>query len=162
KQTIRKEELRGDAEIDDAWRREARFLYELSAYAKPESGRFTWYAPDGQLRKGDANVFRLFVERAYRLLRPGGRLAQVLPAALYVSSPATGLRQRLLSEGCLERCFVFENRRLIFPIDSRIKVVLIAAERGCGPTDRFKAAFFVGKDPAGRERAIGLDALPDV
>jgi hypothetical protein len=162
RQEERRAELRQDSDVDTAWRAEARYLLELGHYAKPESGRFRWAAPDGQLRKGDANVFRLFVERAYGLLRTGGRLAQVLPDSVYVSSPATGVRQRLLTEGRLERCYVFENRRLIFPIDSRIKVVLLTAERGNGPTDRFRAAFYVGKDAAGRERAVGLDTLPAV
>jgi hypothetical protein len=161
RQQERKTELRLDPEIDGAWRREARYLHELSAYAKPDSGRFRWFAPDPQLRKGDANVFRLFVERAYGLLRHGGRLAQVLPDSFYVSSPATGLRQQLLTGGVLDRCFVFENRRKIFPIDSRIKVALVVVERGGGPTDRFRAAFLVGKDAAGRERTVGLDELPD-
>lgn len=161
-QTERKEELRSDLEIDTSWRRAARFLHELSNYAKPESGRFRWYAEDGQLRKGDANVFRLFVERAYRLLRVGGRLGQVLPDSVYMSSPATGVRQHLLADGILARCWVFENRKKIFPIDGRIKVVLLSAQRGGGPTESFRAAFFSGKDAAGRDRAVGVEALPDL
>ena len=160
RQTARKEELRQDEEIDSDWREQARFLYELSHYAKPKSERFAWYAEDGQLRKGDANVFRLFVERAYGILRPGGRLAQVLPDSVYVSSPATGVRQRLLNEGVLECCYVFENRRRIFPIDSRIKVVLLVAQRGGGPTEAFRAAFLVGKDAGGRDRSKSVEELP--
>lgn len=159
-QTARKEELRQDLEIDGAWRRQARFLHELSNYAKPASNRFTWFAEDGQLRKGDANVFRLFVERAYRLLRPGGRLAQVLPESVYMSSPATGVRQRLLTEGLLERCFAFENRRAIFPIHRSVKVVLLTAQHSGGPTRSFKAAFLVGKDAAGRDRSVSVEELP--
>lgn len=161
-QSERREMLRQDIEIDGAWRREARYLHELSSYAKPDSGRFTWFAPDPQLRKGDANVFRLFVERAYELLRPTGRLAQVLPDSVYVSSPATGVRQHLLSQGQVERCYVFENRRVIFPIHRSVKVVLLTARRGDGPTERFRAAFFVGRDAAGRERAVSLEDLPAV
>jgi hypothetical protein len=159
-QTRRKEELRGDEEIDSDWREQARFLHELSHYAKPESGRFGWYAEDGQLRKGDANVFRLFVERAYDVLRQGGRLAQVLPDSVYVSSPATGVRQRLLNQGVLERCYVFENRRAIFPIHRSVKVVLLVAQRGGGPTEAFRAAFLAGKDAAGRDRAKTVEELP--
>jgi hypothetical protein len=162
KQESRKAELRENLEVDSAWRNEARYLHELSAYAKPESGRFSWYAPDPQLRKGDANVYRLFVERAYTLLRHGGRLAQVLPDSVYVSSPATALRQHLLVDDQLERCFVFENRKKLFPIESKLKVVLLVARRGDGPTDRFYAAFLVGKNAIGRERAISLEDLPRV
>jgi hypothetical protein len=161
-QESRKDELRVDEEIDAGWRSEARYLHELSNYAKPESGRFGWYADDGQLRKGDANVFRLFVERAYRILRTGGRLSQVLPDSVYVSSPATGVRQHLLADGVLDRVWVFENRKGIFPIHRSVKVVLLVAERGGGPTDSFRAAFLTGKDAAGRERAVGLDELPSV
>ncbi|MHB1446203.1 MAG: N-6 DNA methylase [Acidimicrobiales bacterium] len=159
-QSARQAELRCDPDIDALWRRESRFLYELSSYARPESERFSWFAPDGQLRKGDANVYRLFVERAYRLLRPGGRLAQVLPDSVYVSSPATGVRQHLLTDGVLERLWVFENRQGIFPIHRSVKVVLLTACRGGGPTERFAAAFRVGKDAAGRDRAVSLDELP--
>ena len=161
-QTARKEEMRRDPEIDLAWRRQARFLYELSSYAKPTSGRYRWFAEDGQLRKGDANVFRLFVERAYSILRPGGRLAQVLPDSVYVSSPATGVRQKLLSDGLLERCFVFENRHAIFPIHRSVKVVLLTAQRGGGPTESFRAAFFAGKDAAGGDRSVAVEDLPAV
>lgn len=162
KQEERKKELLLDPDIDSIWRREARFLYELSAYSKPEGGHFEWYAEDGQLRKGDANVFRLFVERAYKLLRKDGRMGQVLPDSVYVSSPATGVRQKLLTDGVLERCYVFENRRHIFPIDSRIKVVLLTAIRSGGPTERFRASFHVGTDAAGRVRAVSLEELPSV
>lgn len=162
-QDERKRELRtADPEIDSGWRREARYLHELSNFAKPESSRFHWYAEDGQLRKGDANVFRLFVERAFGLLRRGGRMSQVLPDSVYMSSPATGVREHLLADGVLDRCWVFENRKGIFPIHRSVKVVLLVAQRGGGPTDSFRAAFFTGKDAAGRDRAVGLDELPTV
>lgn len=51
---------------------------------------------------------------------------------------------------------------MIFPIHRSTKVVLLVAEAGTGPTESFRAAFYTGKDPAGRERAVGLDELPDV
>lgn len=161
-QATREEVLRADSDIDRAWRNEARFLHELSNYAKPSAERFTWYAKDGQLRKGDANVFRLFVERAYRLLRTNGFLAQVLPDSVYLSSPATGVRRHLLDDGQVQFCWVFENRRKIFPIDGRARVVLLGARRGTGPTTSFRAKFLAGKDPAGRSRCVGVEDLPDV
>ncbi|HEV2811107.1 MAG TPA: N-6 DNA methylase [Acidimicrobiales bacterium] len=151
-----------DPEIDSAWRAEARWLQELSAYSKLEAGRFVWVAPDGQLRKGDANVFRLFVERAYSLLRSGGHLGQVLPESVYQASQTTGVRQHLLSDGQLRSCWVFENRKLIFPIHRSVKVVLLLATRSGGPTEAFRAAFLTGRNPAGRDRAVGLEELATV
>jgi hypothetical protein len=160
KQNVRRAQICEDEEIDRRWRDEARRLHELGAYVKPKAGRYLWFAQEGNLRKGDANVFRQFVERGYMLTRRGGRVAQVLPDSVYVSSPATELRRRLLADGRLEFCFVFENRKLLFPIDSRIKIVLLGAEAGGGPTDDFAAAFITGKDAAGRDRAISLPDLP--
>jgi hypothetical protein len=161
-QNARQAELRQVGEVDAAWRTESRFLHELSTYARPESGRFSWYAPEGNLRKGDANVFRLFVERAYRLLRSGGRLSQVLPEAVYSASQATGVRRRLLDDGVLDRLWVFENRKALFPIHRSTKVALLMAQRGGGSTEAFRAAFFVGKGAAGQDRSVGLDDLPSV
>lgn len=160
RKAARQAELCEDPDIDRRWRAEALRLHELGAYAKPKAGRYHWFPAEGNLRKGDANVFRQFVERAYKLLRPGGRLGQVLPDSFYVSSPATELRRRLLDEGRLDLCFVFENRRKLFPIHASWKIVLLVAEAGAGPTDDFAAAFITGKDAAGRERAIALPELP--
>ena len=42
----------------------------------------------------------------------------------------------MLTEGQLERLYVFENRRGIFPIDSRIKIVLLTAQRDGRPTEQ--------------------------
>lgn len=159
-QNVRRTEICKDPETARRWRDEARRLHELGAYVKPTAGRYLWFPQQGNLRKGDANVFRQFVERAYTLLRTHGRMAQVLPDSVYVSAPTTELRRRLLDDGQLEFCFVFENRKLLFPIDSRIKIVLLGAEAGSGPTGDFAAAFITGKDAAGRDRAIGLPELP--
>ena len=68
-------------------------------------------------------------------------MAQVLPDSVYVSSPSTEVRRRLLDDGRLEFCFVFENRKLLFPIDSRIKIVLLGAEADAGPTEDVRGRF---------------------
>ena len=154
--------LRLDEDIDIRWRAEARLLHELTSYAALESGRYAWHAEEGELRKGHPNVFRLFVERAACILRPGGRCAQVLPDAVYQLGQAAGLRRRLLDDHRLDFCYVFENRRKIFPIDGRIKVTLIGFEKSAGPTHSFRAYFAVGKDPSGRSRAMAVEQIPDV
>jgi len=161
-QETRKSELRSVPDIDAAWRLESRFLFEMSEYARHGTGRFTWHAAEGQLRKGDANVYRLFVERGYKLLRGGGHFGQVLPDSVYLSAPATEIRRRLLADGNLDFCWVFENRRKIFPIHASAKVVLLGGSRGNGPTRAFAAKFFVGKNAAGRSRTVSPEELPDV
>lgn len=159
-QQTREQELRNDFEIDRAWRHEARFLHQLSYYARPEAERFYWHAPLGNQRKGDANVYRLFFERGYTLLRPGGEFGQVLPESFYASLPTTGLRQNILSKSGVHFCYAFENKYRIFPIGTNISVVLFGARAGAGPTDQFKAAFFTGSDALNESKAISLEEMP--
>lgn len=156
------EALRRDVDIDQRWRSESRILYELTAYASEDSGRYSWHADEGELRKGHPNVFRLFVERAAAVLRPGGRCAQVLPEGVYQLGQAAGLRHRLLEEHRLDFCYVFENRKGIFPIHRSVKVTLLGFVKGDGPTESFRAFFAVGKDPSGRSRAVSVEELPQV
>jgi hypothetical protein len=94
-----------------------------------------------QTTGGDPDLFKLFTERAWRLLRPGGRAGMVLPSALYNNDGATGLRHLLLGECQIERFYGFENRRQIFPIDSRFKFLNLVFRKSKPDGNGFKAAF---------------------
>ncbi|MGE3174411.1 MAG: N-6 DNA methylase [Planctomycetota bacterium] len=96
--------------------------------------------------RGKLYTYRLFVERALRLLRPGGRLGLVVPASLYFDRDAAPLRRRLLDECRWEWLFSFENRRRLFAIDGRYRFGPIVAEKG-GRTDAVRTAF-LRCDPA--------------
>lgn len=144
-------ELRQDAGADRAWRAYSRTIEQTSRWLR-ESGP---YAHQG---RGDLNTYKLFLERAYRLLRPGGALSFVVPSGLYTDQGTDDLR-RLFFEQSAVRCLVsLENRKGIFPIDSRFKFVLFAVERG-GPAASIPCAFFIGKDAQGRDLAPDLAAL---
>jgi hypothetical protein len=103
--------------------------------------------------RGHPNCYQLFVERALQLLRPGGRMAMVLPSGLATDQGSSGLRRRLLRTTQLERLFGFDNRAGIFPIHRDVKFLLITATNG-GSTDRLTCAF-------GQSDATRLDDLPD-
>lgn len=90
--------------------------------------------------RGKLFTYRLFVEQAVRLLRPGGRLGLVVPASLWFDQQAAPLRRLLLDDCRWEWLFGFENRRQLFPIDSRYRFGVIVAERG-GPTTDLQLAF---------------------
>lgn len=75
---------------------------------------------------GDANLFRLFVERNLELLAPGGSLNYVLPSALMFEEGSTLLRQHLFSRCQVPFFYSFENRNGLFPdVDSRYKFALL-------------------------------------
>lgn len=90
--------------------------------------------------KGKLYTYRLFLERAYQLLRPGGRLGMIVPAGLWFDRDAAPLRELLLDRCEWEWLFGFENRERIFDIDSRYRFGAVIATKG-GQTHRVQAAF---------------------
>jgi hypothetical protein len=105
--------------------------------------RYQDWEVDGKSTGGDPDAFKFFVERAHRLVRDGGRVGFVVPSAIYNNEGCTGLRHLLLSEAEVERFYAFENRRKIFPIDSRYKFVSLVFRKG---------------EPVGRRLPGGLHA----
>lgn len=90
--------------------------------------------------KGKLYTYRLFLERAVQLLRPGGRLGAIVPASLWFDRDAEPLRRLLLDECDWQWLFGFENRERIFDIDSRYRFGAIVATKG-GSTKSVRVAF---------------------
>lgn len=90
--------------------------------------------------RGKLFTYRLFVERAFQLLRPGGRLGMIVPASLWFDREAEPLRRLLLSQCRWEWLFGFENRASVFAIDRRYRFGAIVAQKG-GSTERVQVAF---------------------
>jgi SAM-dependent methyltransferase len=90
--------------------------------------------------RGKLYTYRLFVERAHALLRPGGALGLIVPASLWFDRDAEPLRTLLLDDCDWQWLFGFENRKKVFAIDGRYRFGAIVARRG-GPTARVRVAF---------------------
>jgi len=136
------EHLLEDASIANRWSEHCRDLYAAVHFMK-SSGRYRLFAA-GNLGKGDFNVYRMFVESALALTRPGQVAAQFVPEGLYNGANATAIREELFDRRRLEKLAGFENTKGIwFPsIDTRTKFCLYVAWRD-GKTDQFCAAFRV-------------------
>ncbi len=78
-----------------------------------------------------ASSWAPFTVHAARFLRPGGRLALVLPAELLSTNYAAEVRRFLMARFAIVRLVLFTER--VFP-DVQEEVVLLLAE-GTGPTD---------------------------
>ena len=88
----------------------------------------------------DLNLYKLFLEAAHALLRPGGRLGFVVPSGLY-SDNGTGALRRLFMERCRwEWLFGIENRDKLFPIHRSYKFNPVIVEKG-GATEAIRTAF---------------------
>lgn len=79
--------------------------------------------------RGDRNLFKAFVELAPHLLRQGGRIGAIVPAAFGSDDGMRELRDRYLRQFELERWTGFENRSQHFAIDTRYKFGLLFGRR---------------------------------
>ena len=88
----------------------------------------------------DLNLYKLFLEAAHALLRPGGRLGFVVPSGIYSDNGTGALRALFLQRCRWEWLFGIENRDRIFPIDGRFKFNPVIIEKG-GSTEAIRTAF---------------------
>ena len=88
----------------------------------------------------DLNLYKLFLEQVYALLRNGGRFGFIAPSGLYSDHGTGGLRRLFLDHCRWEWLFGFENREKIFDIDSRFKFNPVIIEKG-GSTAAIRTAF---------------------
>lgn len=99
--------------------------------------------PLARARSQSANedLAKYFVDRALRIVRDGGAAGIVVPSVVYNGDGCLGIREFLLRRAAITRFYCFENRRKIFPIDSRYKFANLVARRGMEQRDGFDAAF---------------------
>lgn len=123
--------LDADASLRAAWHDEHERRRALARWTRHA------YAHQGG---GDSNSYKLFVERATRLLREDGRLALLVPAAIYADKGAAELRALLLDACRWEWLYGFENAAGLFAIHRSFKFALVIARKG-GSTSELRVAF---------------------
>ena len=117
--------------LHDNWRRErARSQRRFADPAHP-------FRHQGS---ADLNLYKLFLEAGYALLKSGGRLGFVVPSGLY-SDNGTGALRHLFLEHCRwEWLFGIENRDRVFPIHRSYKFNPVIVQKG-GTTEAIRTAF---------------------
>ena len=104
---------------------------------KEKSAFYRMYAMQGD---GDRDMWQLLLERMLRLLSGEGVLSMLLPSQLLSNTGSIEMRRRILD--CdIQQMYVFENRRKIFPIDSRYRFVLLTLRNTEGP-DRYRPGIY--------------------
>ena len=119
--------------------------FEETKRANDALYRFQKVEVDGDLAGRQLDAFRVFMERAYQVLRAGGRTGVVVPSAFHANEGATGVRRLYLQQMSLHCCFSFENRRGLFEIHRSFKFAAIVAEKGLFTTE-FPCAFYLHDD----------------
>ncbi|WP_396432967.1 Eco57I restriction-modification methylase domain-containing protein [Limnohabitans sp.] len=120
-----------DPEIRTAWLAyESRFPH-LSGWfrAAPEYKNQSAIVA-GKKTGSDLNLYKLFVERCFHLLRAGGHCGIVIPSGIYTDLGAKGLRDLLFGHTQIEGLFCFENRKEIFEgVHRSFKFVVLTFEK---------------------------------
>ncbi|MEO7133309.1 MAG: N-6 DNA methylase [Vicinamibacterales bacterium] len=99
---------------------------------------------------GHPNSYQLFVERALRLTRPGGRVGLILPSGIATDHGSASLRRHLFDRTSIDTWLGFDNRARIFPIHRSMRfVVLSTTIAGCTETLRFRCGI---TDPGALDR----------
>jgi hypothetical protein len=118
----------------------------LTAFSR-SSGVYAWQG------NGHANLYQLFLERAVRLTRPGGRIGIVLPSGFAIDHGCAHLRRTVLDSTAIDTFVSVENRDGLFPIHRGLKILLMTATRGQRTT--------VVPCRSGVRSPEALDDLPD-
>ena len=128
-QKARLEELLELPGVREGWESHQQALYRAANFMR-NSGRYQLFA-EGNLGKGDFNVYRMFVELAVKGISQRGSASQLVPENLYNGANASAIRNHLFDHMKLHRLVAFENTRQVwFEIDSRQKFCLYAAQPG--------------------------------
>jgi len=85
------------------------------------------------------NTYRLFIEQALRLARPGGRLGFVVPSTLLGDTSAELLRRHLLNRHCLVRLDEYTERARLF--SGVTQSVCVMTVETCSMTRNLSASF---------------------
>lgn len=108
---------------------------------------------DGRRHGKDVNLYKLFTEQCYNLLRKDGYCGIVIPSGIYTDLGSKQLRQMLFEQARVTGLFCFENRKEIFEgVHRSFKFVVLSFEKG-GHTTSFPAAFM-------RHEVSELDSFP--
>ncbi len=87
------------------------------------------------------DLYKYFVDRAFAVTVKGGAVGLVVPSMLYNGDACVGIRRYLLEDASIERFYGFENRRKVFPIDSRYKFVNLVGRKNERSENGFNASF---------------------
>ncbi len=112
---------------------------------------------NGKKAGTDINLYKLFLERCFALLKSNGRCGIVIPSGIYTDLGAKQLREMLFEQGRITSLFGIANEKFIFEgVDHRFKFSILSFAKG-GKTTIFPAAFRI--TPGEAVTAEGLGGL---
>ena len=133
-----------NSELRDAWLKYQSQFPHVSLYFR----KAVQYKNQTAIVKGkkvgtDINLYKLFLEQCFNLLRNGGRCGLITPGSVYTDLGTKRLRDILFSQARLDALFGLSNEKYIFDgVDHRQKLCFLVFEKE-GQTESFTASFRV-------------------
>ncbi|HIK09401.1 MAG TPA: ATP-binding protein, partial [Oscillatoriaceae cyanobacterium M33_DOE_052] len=155
-----------DPEIAATWLAYCSGFPHVSAYfKKSEQYKHQRSEISGKSVARKINLYCLFVEQCFNLLRPGGECGIVIPSGIYTDLGAKQLREMLFSKTQVTGLFGFENRQEIFEgVHRSFKFVVLTFQKG-GKTHQFPAEFMrhdvadLSKFPSSESLSISVELV---
>lgn len=134
--------LMKDADIRAAWTEyQNRFPYVSLYFRGSSQYKNQISVVNGKKAGSDINLYKLFTEQCFNLLRVGGECGIVIPGGIYSDLGTKQLREMLFSETEITGLFCFENNKEIFEgVHRSFKFVVLTFVKG-GRTETFPTAF---------------------
>jgi len=115
---------------------------ELQVEYFGKSNFYKFQKMDSKKGFGEFNLYRLFLEKSYRLLKKNGICGVVVPSNLYSLENDQKLRELIFQQAKVLSIFAFDNKKKIFDIHPQWKLMTLVFQKS-GKTDVFKAAFYL-------------------
>jgi hypothetical protein len=131
-----------DTEVANVWLKyQSNFPHISAYYRSAEQYKNQISIVNGKKAGTDINLYKLFVEQCFNLLRSGGECGIVIPSGIYTDLGTKQLREMLFSQTKVTGLFCLENRKTIFEgVHKSFKIVVLTFEKG-GITTEFPSAF---------------------
>jgi hypothetical protein len=131
-----------DGEIANAWLEyQNQYPYISAYYRSAEQYKNQISIVNGKKAGTDINLYKLFTEQCFNLLRNGGECGIVIPSGIYTDLGTKQLREMLFSQTKVTGLFCFENSKAIFEgVHRSFKFVVLTFEKA-NKTESFPSAF---------------------
>ena len=131
-----------DKTIRAGWLAELSRFPHMSAYFRSSADYQYQSAVVGGKRTGsDINLYKLFTERCFALLREGGHCGIVIPNGIYKDLGATGLRNMLFDHTQVDSLISLSNEKFIFEeVHHSFGLLFLNFTKG-GTTEKLLATF---------------------
>lgn len=134
--------LLANPEIAEAWAKyQSQYPYVSAYYRSSEDYKNQISRVNGRKQGTDINLYKLFLERCFHLLRDKGECGIVIPSGIYTDLGTKQLREMLFSQTKVTGLFCLENRKEVFEgVHRSFKIVVLTFEKN-GTTKDFPSAF---------------------